>query len=1441
MSAFTSIGAKVDYQINNRPGPYVFRISGQNHHLMGSLLPPDGHPPKFAQLYIYDTENEINNRIQVFDAHGNHSTIDKDIVSDLITMFDNTNEIVKAFRMARDRFEESDYLPIRLRLIGARRECARQYNPPSSSEIAGLIIGDLGCADRQRDIVVEHKTEGLKRISDLHPSLMAMQYPILFPYGEDGFMLGIRCNENSRRKTNSRQCVTMREFYAYRIQNRSNEGKTLIRGGRLFQQYIVDAFTCVEEERLSYIRNNQSNLRSEIYKGIRDAVIEGDVDGNAIGKRIILPSSFTAGPRYMIQNYQDAIAICRSSGPPDLFITFTCNAQWQEIRDALQFMPGQRPEDRPDIISRVFKMKLEALMNDIKKERFFGQTTAELYTVEFQKRGLPHVHILLWLCGGNKYLTSLEIDSIISAEIPDKTVDPDSYTSVAKFMMHGPCGLAKPNAPCMVGGRCSKHFPKNFKSETVINDDGYPIYKRRNDHRVAIKNGIELDNRFVVPYNLTLVNKYQAHINVEWCNKSRLIKYLFKYVNKGPDRSAVVLENNINHEASSSDQRYKQVDEIKQYLDCRYLSAYEAIWRLFDFDIHFRQPSVERLTVHLPMMNNVTYHSAQNLINGLRRPNIGKTMFTSWMETNQGNDDARDLTYAEFPTKWVWHPKDKFWSRRKQGNRIGRIVYIHPSAGELYYLRMLLNVVRGPRDYAEIRTVNGVTHETFRSACQALGLLGDDNEWRAALSEATLWCSACQLRQLFVTILLYCEVTDPLKLWEEFWESFADDIVHKLQTILGLQNLRMPQVELQNHVLFELEILFNKNGSSLAHFKLPIPNRMVVNQLNNRLLREELDYNLEELEREHLHLFRGLTDEQREIYNAVLISIYEKNGDVIFVYGHGGTGKTYLWKTIICKLHSEGRIVLAVASSGIASLLLPGGRTAHSRFKIPIKIDDSSVCEIKKSSQLAKLISHASLIIWDEAPMNHKNCFEALDRTLKDILELDDSNAGEKMFGGKTVLLGGDFRQILPSSSSDRSSASLAEFSKWILDIEIYDCIGANYNNPAYLRDRAIVTPTNEMVDELNAYVYKFAMEYQLLSELSLQSQNCKIKGYSLQGTIRKKDTEEFKSRLAEGKIYLIEKFSVIPSKKKFVTVERPYMVQINRWTFVTLVEEEMDIMPLYSFNFSNFQQVENQRYNDTVLTEKIHLSTCSASKIYIDLQIPEVIEFLERLQTIPVSVQQLAVSQQQIISPQEEICMNRKTVAQLFGLDVSNTQNIKYTCRAKISDIDTSFGWWYKACYNCKSAVTTFDDTFLCSNCDKNDRPPIPWYKLKTIVEDDTGSAIFTIFGRLAQDLIHIPAQNLATSTGSDKFTLPPIIKTIIGSEHVFQIVPDMQRFRTSVPSFKVVKIFSTQYSLKENASSPKNLMIKCEEKLDFPTAQEEIHKELFDEASPCTTISCR
>ncbi|XP_016165224.1 ATP-dependent DNA helicase PIF1-like [Arachis ipaensis] len=150
------------------------------------------------------------------------------------------------------------------------------------------------------------------------------------------------------------------------------------------------------------------------------------------------------------------------------------------------------------------------------------------------------------------------------------------------------------------------------------------------------------------------------------------------------------------------------------------------------------------------------------------------------------------------------------------------------------------------------------------------------------------------------------------------------------------------------------------------------------------------------------------------MYKQILAAVKSGDGGVFFLYGYGGTEKTFVWKILAAAIRSKGQIVLMVASSGIASLLLPSGRTAHSHFAIPINLDEFSTCNINQNSPLVELIIRCKLIIWDEALMVNRLCIEALDRTMRDILRFKNANSLQQPFGGKTVVFGGDFRQILP-------------------------------------------------------------------------------------------------------------------------------------------------------------------------------------------------------------------------------------------------------------------------------------------------------------------------------------------------------------------------------------------------------------------------------------------
>lgn len=378
MFAFTSMGVKVIDSINDGRGPYVFKISGQLCHRIGSLLPNEGSRPEYAQLYIFDTQNELKNRLHVATYSNSAFQPNEQIVAALIDMLNTHNSIVRLFRTARDRIFENNNDRYCIRLFGSPDKHGDIFSAPVASEVVGLVVGDLGESDGGRDLVIEDRAGNLRKVQENHCKFMAMQYPILFPYGEDGYHENIAYLRCRRSESIKRSHVTIVEYYAYRIHDRPDDFNTPMRCKRGTQAYLIDAYCCVEESRLSHYRSKsfQKKYRAASHKEIRDAVSRGITEGSQAGQGIILPSSHVGSPRYLYQNYLDCVALCRKYGCPDLFITFTSNPLWSEITEALAHIPGQHSSDRPDIVDRVFHMKLSIFMDDIVKENFFGPILA---------------------------------------------------------------------------------------------------------------------------------------------------------------------------------------------------------------------------------------------------------------------------------------------------------------------------------------------------------------------------------------------------------------------------------------------------------------------------------------------------------------------------------------------------------------------------------------------------------------------------------------------------------------------------------------------------------------------------------------------------------------------------------------------------------------------------------------------------------------------------------------------------------------------------------------------------------------------------------------------------------------------------------------------------------------------------------------------------------
>ncbi|KAG6645201.1 hypothetical protein CIPAW_08G106200 [Carya illinoinensis] len=988
--AFTSFGVKFDRNLSQRNrGIYTFRVQGQIYHYLSDLLPSNGRPSNL-QLYFYDAEHEFENRIL------DSTRMDPSVIAQLMDIL-RVNPYSRFFRSLGD-----------LPSLECQKICIRSdpgldqrvYNAPTSSEVAAIWVED-DTLDQitPRDIFVYNHVGGSHIVQYYYGCYDPLQYPLLFPFGDIGWHQGIqRINRRSAFMSNHshtaqsidpHQLISAEELLRQEDQGYTeNINSILLVSGRLLQQFVVDMYIKIETSRLDYFRSNQQHIRSELYQGIVDSISVGETNASRIGKRIILPSSFIGGPRDMQKRYMEAMTLVQRYGKPDIFLTITCNPNWKEISAELK--PHEETQNRPDLIARVFKAKLEELKDQLFKWEIFGK-----------KRGLPHAHFLIILRRDWKLYAPESFDQIVSAELPDKNKNLHLYTAVTKHMMHGP--------------------------NTTIGNDCFPIYRRADDKKV-------------VPYNPYLLAMFDCHINVEICSTIKAVKYLYKYVYKGHDRVAFNLV---------SEQTNQQIDEIQQFQSARWIAPPEAMWRIYGFIINEVHPAVYNLHLHLENQHQVTFRAHENLTNVINSDLSAKSMLTEFFSTNQVDQNARRLLYKEFPEFYVWSQQYKMWTVRKKQVVIGRIVTANPS--------------EGPLSFDDLKTINGVLAPTFREAATMHGLLQRDNSIEECLQEASLYQTPSNLRRLFATILVYCNPANPRYLWELFEQDMSADFQTTEHSLL---NVRMQVLHSISTTLESMEI----------------DDELAVSIPEEDILASTL-----------------LNTEQQVVYKLVLEKVFSDQNAAFFIDGPGGTGKTFLYKALLAEIRSKDEIAIATASSGVAASILPGGRTTHSRFKIPLDSNKNSICSVSKQSELAKLLQVTKLIIWDEAPMSRKEAMEALDRMLKDV------NDSELPFGGKVVIFGGDFRQILPIIHlTENMRARLdPDFSNYILELgngmppitideyvkipttmlipyqddstsldqlldAIFDDISEYSMNISNMMNRAILAPKNSYVDEIN-------------------------------------------------------------------------------------------------------------------------------------------------------------------------------------------------------------------------------------------------------------------------------------------------------------------------------------------------------------------------------------
>ncbi|PIA53549.1 hypothetical protein AQUCO_00900258v1 [Aquilegia coerulea] len=270
-----------------------------------------------------------------------------------------------------------------------------------------------------------------------------------------------------------------------------------------------------------------------------------------------------------------------------------------------------------------------------------------------------------------------------------------------------------------------------------------------------------------------------------------------------------------------------------------------------------------------------------------------------------------------------------------------------------------------------------------------------------------------------------------------------------------------------------------QSGKTLSDFpNMPLPCKAWNEVVTNRLITEHQNFVYQGLYEKAQEKVARFNTEQLNAYTEITNSVRNDSGQVFFLSGSAGTGKTFVYNTVADTLRSEGHIVIMVASSGIASLLLTGGRIAHSTFKIPFEVLDDYVCSVTKQTIHAELFKRAKLIIWDEVPMQDRFCVEAVDRTLRDIREINEP------FGGVTVVLGGDFKQTFPVITKGTRQEIIGTNPKEDVELpsEIKRCkstmdllfkVYPNLNveevaTETYLQERSILSARNDDVATLN-------------------------------------------------------------------------------------------------------------------------------------------------------------------------------------------------------------------------------------------------------------------------------------------------------------------------------------------------------------------------------------
>ena len=1030
---------------------------------------------------------------------------------------------------------------------------------PQNGQVLGAFNdgGVAGARELRREFqVVLHGQP--RRLSFRSPLVLPLVYPVAFPRGSPGWSPHLG--------------VTIRHYFAYTMQRRDPRRAVQptardwpLRVGKLTQQLWVEmwALTLVSIISGASSPTAQTQMMADTYQNVAaraDSIANSGSGGAGVvprgGRRIVIPPSVLTGcPRDMQRRYKNVMVMVSAYGMPNFLVTLTCNPNWPEIVDSLP--PGTAVIDAPDIVSRVFRAKLDlllAMLDGKHGQPLLGHLNGYTSVVEFQARGLPHAHMLLWL------RDHVDIDNVgqyVQAFLPDVGVDATDNTDAARQGVRHLRELVLAHQVHHHGRRCG-HYGCSILANGERCGVGYPMPFSERDELVEIGDGItalhyrrpyesvhvyhthngqrrrEVRSDMVVPYNAALLAMWQGHVNMEMVRSAKSVKYLLGYIFKGQHRASIERQRRLGNTATSG-------DEGEYLLNVSIISPPEACFRLLGLKLFNQSHSVQVLPVHLPDEQAVILQDSdlaeQEVRERLARSRA-RSPLLAYFRLNQyerndpqgrravtryrrsGEPCAADLTYDEVVSWYTsssdganqrdaaadgddadaaddaaqaggtdQHAREVVWRRRNrnttrghhQGARVlARIHDVPVSAGEKYFLALLLRHVRGPTSYESLRTVDGVVYDTFHEACAALHIVSsNDAHHHAALAEAAESQPAETLRRLFATMLLFGDVRNPTHLWREFGnhcaQDYADERAHQVAAPLGEQRALVavePTADDRNRALADIDLHLLVASARYAsdfglHAEPASPDAVPSSgsgELDRRQVRLERllrplrisfssDEMRDEFRRSVQERVEGLNADQRIVYDRVVREVMQaarqrssarmasrarssSSASHLFVLqAAGGTGKTYLINLLRDTLKMRGLLAVPCATSGIAALLLgEGAGTLHRWFGVPLELHNDSVSHLSIDSANATVLRDAHLVIIDEAFMMSTQVYAVVDRFLRHVRDMPNVP-----FGGACVLFTGDVKQclpVVPGATRDGQVALTLHHATWWGDVE---------------------------------------------------------------------------------------------------------------------------------------------------------------------------------------------------------------------------------------------------------------------------------------------------------------------------------------------------------------------------------------------------------------------